>query len=388
MYQQIVLYANLSGFNQHNRKSLELHSLLEEFTRYKTVLNPDHREIENSLVIISGFNLAFRDLHISNRVFYLSRTGILNHKEISLLPRIDVLVANSQLEAANLAWQVRNYGFKTKIVYLPPYCKLIDNNSTIESTISYAHLDNKYRLALAGFNLVKATKVQPSAFANVHLTDSPAGWPYLILESMVAGIPPIIKITNPASEYITHGFNGYVVADVQDVVWAITDLKKRRKEISDNCKLFTKALFDPQRYAEFFIDDNKNRNLNIFGPIKIEHQNRRWIIREKTLRDDDTVYFPDTYDPSLQTIDLVEITEILEYFSVQLFSDVYVFGCEFPEWYGPAEMTKINALVTKLGDRAKRIHFCRDELISHHWAPAFKKLSLVSVDEGLKQISN
>jgi hypothetical protein len=386
MYQQIVLYANLSGYNSHNRKSLELFTLFKKSLPCKVILNPDYRIVKNSIVIVSGYSTAFKSFDSSNFVYYLSRTGSLDFREITLLPHIDAIIACSQLEASNLAWQTKYYGYKIITVSHPPYCKEVNvENNNID--IIYTHVDNKYRPVFVEYNLIKTNKVQ-SAFANIHLTDSPAGWPYLVLESMAAGIPSIVKVTNPVSEYIINGHNGYVISDMSDLVSSLTELKYRREEIATNCKAISRELFSPQRYSDRFINLSKNRDLNIFGPVKIEHQNRRWIIREKIVRDKDSVYFPDTYDNTIQAIDLAEITEILEFFSVQLFSDVYVFGCDLPDWYGPEEMIQASSLVAKLGNRASKIHFCRDELIPHQWSPIFKKLSLISVDEGLKQISD
>jgi hypothetical protein len=391
MPKQIAIFSNANATNHHDRKVLELMMVLRKHAPYPVTFNTDCRKLENSIVIISGHNSKFRAISKTNQVVFLARSGVLGFKEVLLLPRIDVIVAYTRTEAAQLSWQIRSYGYNTKVVVIPPYCESLGRSIGLSETISYSKLDKKYRRALTGINCVKVEKIKPGRhdiFAHVHLTDSKDGWAYLALEAMAAGIPPIINAHHPMSEYITHGFNGFLVKKLDDVVRALGDLKLRRQIISKNCHKTAKALLSPIRYIEDFSNLDECENLNTFGPIKIEHQDRKSIIREKTLRGRDQVYFPEVYDHSMQTIDLVEIIDILEYFSARLFADVYVFGCELPEWYGSADIIHVNSLVSKLGNRARRIHFCRDEAVPHQWAAAFQKLSLISVEEGLKQISN
>jgi hypothetical protein len=388
MPKQIAIFSNTNSSNHHNRKTLELMMLLRKHSPYPVTFNDDYRKLEDSIVIISGYNSKFRNIGKTNKVVFLARSGTLGFKEVLLLPRINVVVAHTRTEAAQLSWQIRHYGYNTKVVVIPPYCKFLNRSVAVnDTTISYSKLDGEYKRALVSMKCVKTEKVDPSVFAHVHLTESKE-WPYLVLEAMAVGVPSVINAHHPASEYITHGYNGYIVNDINDVVKAFGNLKFKRNPVSENCYKMAKEFFSPIKYVEAFSEIDKLENFNSFGPVKIEHQNRKWIVREKLIKGHDQVYFPETYDQSIQAIDLAEIIEILDFFSSQLFADVYVFGCELPEWYKSADIIHANSLVAKLGNRARRIHFCRDEEVPHQWAAAFQKLSLISVEEGLKQISN
>jgi len=129
-------------------------------------------------------------------------------------------------------------------------------------------------------------------------------------------------------------------------------------------------------------------NVNQFPTSPQETTKRKWLVRERSFTDKGVEYFPENYRKDLLLIDLNSVEEVIGYFLNQEFSDVYVFGCYLEETPDLQELVNLQRNIIKMGARARRIHFCRDEPIPMAWEKVFARLSVIPIVEGLKQISD
>jgi len=339
-------------------------------------LNPTYPK--DSIVVSSEFN---KSLDPSNQLVLLARGDKLTSKERMFLPNLKGIIAHTQSAAYKIAWQVKATGFATPIISLLPYVT-VPKNITPNKSIYY---DNLGPVPDVFFNKYKIQNINPNAKLRIDLSE-PEGFPYHILESMAMGVPPVVWDQPPYSDFIIHGHNGYLIQNTGELS-PILDAKDHSL-IAMNARNTINSIYNPIRYYNSLI--KRPNNLNILSKIKLEHEERKWIVRERIFKGNEIEFFPKDFNPLLQEISLNNVEEVLEHFSGQNFSDVYVFGCDFPTHLEPEDINRIRGLINQLGPYKLKLHFCIDYnliKLSDEWIRLCSKLSLISVQEGLKQVS-
>jgi hypothetical protein len=354
----------------------DLYRLLEE-SPYSLRTNPKLESVKNSTIILTKYFQKFHDFDASNRIVLICQQEQLNNDEILMMPLVDTVVARSGFEGTNIAWQLRCHGFTTRVISLPPPMKPLE--TTKNKSLYFTALDQRNRLAFTGYEL---QNTNPDAYAHVHLGEG--RWPDSIITSLASGIPVITNDRHPLSEFITHGLDGYLIRSPGDIVRALKDLKENHGWISFRARSRMSTLLDPARYLETLLNP-EGYTLNRF-PAKTDLNERTWIVRDRTLSGGSIKYFPKKYREDIEDISLDSLEEILEYFLTQHFSHVYVFGCELEEM-DIRTLIRIKGMIRSLGRRARNIHFCYDNPVTKDLTQIFRKLSVISVEEGLKQVS-
>ena len=379
MINNIAIYTS-NNANEHNRKTVELYEFLADLSPIPVALNPNIKTLQNAHVFVIDYRREFIDLDDSNKLIFLCR-GPLANKHWLLIPSVDVIVANTYYEGLCLSWQLQSKGFKKKVVHLLPWVAPIKLEG--DSIYSMA-LEPRYKNAFWGREL---QNTDPRAPVHVCLSESDRSWPYSIVEGMLGGAIPIVTDRPPYNELIIHGHNGFLVNTPEDIIDALQKIDDNRYWLEHNARDTIRYKLDPTRYLSTLINLESLPNIQL-KPAPVEYSKRRWLVRERTFKDGQLKYFPENYDAEMTLIDLNEIQEILSYFLTQRFSEVYIFGCEIPEELEKREMIQIMRMIKKIGPSSMKVHFCRDEPIPPIWEKVFARLSIISVEEGLKQVLN
>jgi hypothetical protein len=360
-----------------DQRTKDLYEFFKGHPYTRTILNPSNPE--NSVVVSSEFP---KQLDPSNQLTLLARGQTLTKKELRLLPRLNTIVAHTSSAGYQIAWQVKVAGFNTRVIHLLPYIP-VPQAIYHPKTIYY---DDLGPIPKQFFGVHKLQNQHPNARVRIDLGDVKK-WPYHIIESMRMGVPPIVWDKPPYSDFIIHGHNGYLIRTPGDIAQILSDLDNTHDWVSTNARNTMNAQYDPVRYYNALTKPERVANLNVLGKIKLEHDDRKWIVRERIFRGARIDYFPKEHHELFQTTDLNSVEEVLEFFSEQLFSEVYVFGCDFPPTLTPEETNRMRRLINGLGVYSRKLHFCVDTPMPDDWLPLFGKLSVISVQEGLKQVS-
>jgi hypothetical protein len=359
-----------------NNKDVELYGFLAKYSPYPVELNPKIKTVKDSQVFISEYNRNYLDFDDSNEITFLHRKPLLSNKEMLLLNSIDSIVTNTRYEGLMLAWQLQSRGYQKHIVSLMPWCtptKTTDGIYILEA-------EDRYKKAFFG----RKFSSDPNARVRVFLSEKDH-WPYSLVKGMADGAIPIVLDRPPLNEFIIHGYNGFLVRHPGDVVSALRKIDDGEMWLTHNAKSSIGALFDPTRYFETLT--NLKAVPGVTLPLApVEYKRRTWLVRERIFKKGQIEYFPDQNRPDLTLIDLNDAQEVLGYFLTQDFADVYVFGCDIPEHLEKRDELNILRLLKKMGSRSLRVHFCRDEPIPRVWEAIFSRLSVISVEEGMKQI--
>jgi len=371
MRNELVLIAH------KDQRTKDLHEFFKTNSYTKVKLNPS--KPKDSIIATSELP---KQLDPSNQYILLARGNKLAQKELMRLPNLKAIVAHTPSAGYQIAWQVKTAGFNTIIINLLPYVPMPDVVYH-PRTIYY---DDLGPIPKQFFSKYELQNQYPNARIRIDLSNT-SKWPYHILESMRIGVPPIVWDKPPYSDFIIHRHNGYLIRTPGDIAQILNSLDNTHTWVSTNARNTLYAQYDPVRYYNALTKIDKVANLNVLGKIKLEHEDRKWIIKERSFRGAEIEYFPKEHHELFQTADLNNVEEVLEFFSEQAFSEVYVFGCDFPPTLNPEETNRMRRLINGLGLYSRRLHFCIDDPIPKDWLPLFNRLSVISIQEGLKQVS-
>lgn len=373
MPNNIAIYSN-----SKNIEAIKLKEFLTKYSDYPVELNPKIKHLKNSTVYIFNFNRNLLNLNRSNKIILMHKGDRFAPQNFLLLPLIDSIIATTQCEALQISWQIKQRGFNTQVTYLLPWCKI---KNLTKSDIYCPVLNNQFKKALVG-KIVQ--NIDPNANIHIYLDQT---FPYCLLEGMRSGAAIIALDKPPFTEFIIHGHNGYLIRSPGDLTDVFSDIDKNYHWISHNAKMSMNAIFNPTRYLDSILNPEKLTNVNSLVKVLKKYSERTWLVRERILKNGRFTYYPTQYSKDLTVIDLNSVEEILGYFLTQEFEDVYVFGCELPEELEEGEEVILQRLIIRLGKRSLKIHFCRDNPVPEVWKRIFKRLSMISINEGLKQVS-
>jgi hypothetical protein len=317
--------------------------------------------------------------------------GELDEPILPLLPVADVVVAFSVFEAILVSRQLRKLGYQTPVAHLPPPIDIRRYTHNPIHTLRIGHQQNIDHKVIADL-LARAIELSAgdrgsiSAYLHVY---TPV-WPFDALEALCSGKPVITTKRPPLTEYITDGFNGFLARDRHDILNAVQELSspERRFVMGAQARGLASTLFDPARYVAGIMNVARDQfyNMNMVTIPDVDRANRKWLFRKQSLRQGKVVMVPEQYDASFGLSNLVQIHEILSFLLQQQFQCAYVFDFDLGD---PtiAEFNQVLSTAERLGRRGLNIHFCTDEPIPERWRDVFKNLSVISVVEGLKQVS-
>lgn len=111
----------------------------------------------------------------------------------------------------------------------------------------------------------------------------------------------------------------------------------------------------------------------------------RWLVQSQTLDGGRIKAFPDRHDPKIRSIMLPNAMAAFRHFSSRPFEEVFVFQSD---WDGltPSDYNEFRSITDALGKRALRIHVCTDVSLGQAAGDLGKRLSVISVAEGLRQV--
>lgn len=378
MINNIAVYTGPSA-SEHNRKIVELYQFLKEYSSIPTNLNPEPNKLQNSYVFTSNYRGDLLNLDDSNKLIYMCRGSQIQGKQWLLMPSVDLVITNTYYEGLHISWQLQSKGFNTRVIHLIPWS--IPKPLKGES-IYYHALESRYRNAFWGREL---QNTNPQAPIRVILTEKDKAWPYNVIEGMLSGAVMIVPDRPPYNEFIIDGYNGFLVRNPGDVVRALRKIDENQYWISYNAKNTIHAQLNHTKYLDTLLHSNEAPEVKL-KPIVVESNQRRWLVRERTFQDGALKFFPERHGPNFTVIDLTEIQEILGYFLTQSFAEVYIFGADIPEQVEKKDLIQLMRMLNRIGSRSMKIHFCRDEPIPQTWEKVFARLSIISVEEGLKQV--
>lgn len=398
MLEKIIVFSDLDLTNRFNRYNLQIYRLLNQRSQLPVYIygsnhqglhrvvgshrfiNEKISEIKNSLIILLGYSQTFVDLDQSNQVLYFLEKPF-NTKNRLILPRIDKILTYDYCTAYKIAAQVQANGFQTPVAKILPWFSPDNyqyNLGFLKSKVGYHEIEDYYTSAFN--NLTQVTDYRDLwAYAALSKTSSIKD----VIASMLSGVPVIAIDEPPFNELIHHGFNGCLVRDLDNIQTVLNFLEKHRFQIVSAANDFLIKIFEPSTYYSRFLQvvNGDFYNLNNF---KAKLNEQKWIVRGQILHSGSIEFYPQHFNSGFKIADLQDFMDIIEYFSRQLFTEVYIFGCEFNE-YEQQELKLIRRLINRLGDRAKKLFFCLDDVPSR-FDKFFDKLGLLSVSEGLKQV--
>lgn len=367
MLNKIVYYGEKTG----------IYRFLIRFSPYPVQLNPPIKSVKNSIVYITGFNKSLISLDNSNKIILLRNT--LNNKDFLILPIINTIISNSQFNATQISWKLRSKGFKTQVSYLTPWAE--NTPIKLEDNVYHPQMNDKMIKFLVGHTVQNSN---PNSKIVVTIDNDINE---LIIKSLLNGSIVIGPNHPPLNELIIHGHNGFLFNNFNDLTDIINELNKNYNWISHNARMSISSLLKSDRYLEHLLYPENFVNINQFEQY-VASSERKWLIRSRRFEEGKVHYFPSKYSKAFNVIDLNTIEEVLSYFVTQQFGEVYVFGIDLVDKLSRSDEAQLQRLIIRLGKRSLKMHFCRDKPIPKSWTRIFNKLSIVSIKEGLKQVSS
>ena len=395
---KVIIFTPISNEIALNR-NLQIYWLLKKHSNYEVSIynqnndakfdhfyrtyNQPIRSIKNTIILLFGYHKDLLSLHSSNRIIYFARSANLYPLEILLLPKINHIIAETNYEKYNLAWQAKYYSENIKVSKLIPWVnskkykfKPLYQGDTIycsDTKINESYFD-PYKIEYKNY--------YPENQARYYLTNNKL---YSAIQFMLEGKP---VISSPMLEdIIINGYTGYTVRTTYDLHFAINQLKNKNQlgKLANNSRDLIQTLLEPKEYVKSLTNILEDRIIepDLFRKQKIPKSEQKIIIREKILKRGKFEFFPKEFNKSLEEFQSNDINEILEELSERQFEQVYIFNPEFPN-YSQEEMSQTKKLLNSLGNRAYKIFVYNDDEIPSDWKFFFQKISCLPIKEGLK----
>jgi hypothetical protein len=215
-----------------------------------------------------------------------------------------------------------------------------------------------------------------------------------VIRLMAAGAVVVVPNQSPFTDVVTDRFNGLVYK--KDTITLDNDAlvemgsllpASEAQGIAARAMEFAKIYSDTDHYKALFDSVIDGHGLDHNEPwIRVETEGgARWIIPKETMVSGDYVVVPPSHDEAFRTLKVLSLVQLLDYFSRMRFKDAYVFDVLLEELDEHA-LGRVNRFLSILGERAKNIFFCLEE-VPEEWSGISQKLAFMPVSEALKQIS-
>lgn len=354
----------------------ELFKFFKQYAPFPTVLNPDPKSLQNTYVFTNLYRRDLTNLQNTNKLILLQKENKLANKIWLLLPSVDYIITDTYEQGLHISAQLISKGFNKRIINLYPW--------SIPKNLNDNHIfyDGEKKFE----NILQDRKIQrndPKAPIRILMTKNTDV--HEIVEGMLSGAVILAPDCHPYNNLIIDEYNGFLIRTPSDIIKAFKKIDKNKEWISYRAKTVMETKLNPTKYLNSLLYPEQLESIKL-EQIKVESKDRRWLVRERIFQNGKLKYYPEIYGPNFNVIDLTEIQEILSYFLTQQFSEVYIFGCDIPKELNKKDAAQLTKMLNKIGSRSMKIHFCRDESIPQSWQKIFSKLSVISIEEGSKQV--
>lgn len=357
-------------------------------------------EIEYSIIIALREIRAFTNIDRTNTLVYLATTDEIEDFMTFMIHRVDHVITPDYRTAFQMVSNLKQLGLETPVHRIQPWldASLVKRTEVEELKIlAYgpeAMIQSIYgeNITYWGYTDIDGWEMTDdpnfedySVYVHVGLENS-----LQIREAMMAGLIPIAINALPNTEFIIDRVNGFLVTTSDDLVSAISDLKDESTRNFFRMTALKTAIesMSQESWAGYFLKTVQSvgaENLNVDGQFKeMEPHLRRWLVPKTVLRGGKKMNIPRQYNQNrFKVVELNSLKEILQYFSLQKFRDVFIFGWEYDD---VSERDRILNLVRVIGRRGLNMHFCTDEEIPEEWQDVFRHMTVLPVQEGLKKV--
>lgn len=395
---QIILASSLKN-DPATEQHLELYQLLRDHSRCKVTLlenalitdivsragscyfTKSLNNITDSIIIACEYN-QLSGIDPSNKIIYLTAQSQLADPDLSVIGRCEYVGAQSDYAATIIGQQVVKYGLQTPVTRLRPWFRVDKYPFRGDGTVLIHTTNSDTALIRAvGSPTIEYNGELENAKVLFCLGPTPL---QLVYKAMLQGVLVVALDMRPYNEIIIDNYNGFLVDGVDRLAQVMRNLEATRFQIVGRARSMVVSGLNNQQYTSklFSLIEGRAENYNP-APIILKNE-RKWVVRGREFKNGKVNYYPHNINPQFSVTNVHDPIEILEYFSGQLFSEVYVFGCEFGE-YDATDMQRMRVLLGKLGERARRIRFCL-ETIPKGYEEFFRRLGVVPLSEGLKQV--
>ncbi len=364
---------------------------------------PDLKTLNDTIVIAFTYYPELLQVNSTNQIIFMSVNCSISKNDRKILAKADAIITNSSYSARCINPEIVNY--RIPVYRLPCFidaerykCKprpsrkpTIGRHSRSMSTKfskDYAHLHDIENLSFLGITeeeflkyvgapLVNATfkeytnnviEYLQSLDIYLYLLGSfKESWCRSVSEAMLSGLPIIVQNREPFTEYIFHGHNGFLIDNISEIKDII---KQDLSDVAIAGQRTMMSIMNPDRYIanlERIFDGNYPDQRSALPKLGT------WVFSEKKIA---------TRHKVIGDIDLLNA---LSFVSRLNFKDAYIFLDSLPV-LTPNDRMKLFANVKKLGNRGLKFHICTDIEIPEEVKPVFATLSIISKEEGLKQI--
>ncbi len=356
-------------------------------------------EIKNSIIIAFREINAFINIDRTNTVVYLATTGRLDSFMTYMIHRVDHVITPDYKTAFHMVSSLRQMGLSTPIHRITPWLEEGGRSELGTELKILANGPETLIRAIKGHNVTYIgesnldewkTTITPkldeyNVYIHMGVNDD-----FKVREAMMAGLVPIVQNAIPYTEFVLNGVNGFLCTTADELVAAVNALK------DNNTRSFYRvaamrtgcAVMSAEAWSNLFIRTVHGlgaENLNIDGILDvIEPSYRRWLVPKMILQGGRKVMVPRQFNENrFKVVELATVKEILTYFSMQKFMDVFIFGWE----YNPiSEKDTILNLVRAIGRRGLNMYWCTDDPIPKEWEDIFRTMTILPTQEGLKKV--
>lgn len=372
-------------------KSLEEHKL-----PYVAV-----NEVKHSVIIALREINAFINIDRSNTVVYLATTGRIESFMSYMIHRVDHVVTPDYKTAFQMVSSLRQMGLSTPVHRVPQW---LDDEQFTRNELG----DTLKILASGPESIIRSirncdvTYWGESNFSEWQTTTEPKLSDYnlyvhmdidnsdRVREAMISGLVPVTINSLPYTEFVIDGLNGFLCTTSDELASVVSDMKDNDKRAFHRVAAMKTgyANMSTEAWSDLFIRTVHGlgaENLNVDGMLDIiEPSYRRWIVPKTILQGGKKVMVPRQFNQNrFKVVELTSLKEILTYFSMQKFMDVFIFGWEYDD---VEDRDAILNLVRAIGRRGLNMYWCTDEKIPSEWSDIFKTMTILPIQEGLKKV--
>lgn len=356
-------------------------------------------EVEYSIIIALRQIQAFINIDRTNTVVYLATTDEIEDFMTFMIHRVDHVVTPDYRTAFQMVSNLRQLGLDIPVHRIQPWIDASEVRTEVEGVKILAYGPEAMIQSLHGHDITYwgdtdidgwKTTDNPnfedySVYVHVGLENS-----IQVREAMMAGLIPITVNALPFTEFIIDRLNGFLVTTSDDLIRAVVSLQDEDTRQFFRMTALKSGIesMSQESWAEQFLKTVQSvgvENLNAGGLFReMEPHLRRWLVPKVILRGGRKVNVPRTYNRTrFKVVELDTLKQVLQYFSLQKFRDVFIFGWEYDDL---SERDQVMNLIRVLGRRGLNMHFCTDDEIPEEWQDAFKHLTVLPLQEGLKKV--
>ncbi len=391
----------LSSLEEHDVKFLRMGDQIPalEAGKYPGVAIND---VKHSIIIAFREIKAYALIDSTNTLIYLATDGVIESFMAFMIHRVDRVITTNFKAAYRLCAALQQLGLQTPVHRLEPWLDPTDYkvNAPTEKLRVVLRGDHTPLMALPDITLIGKNNV-----AGWQTVESVPDWSQYdvyvchdiadeigVRQAMMCGVIPVVANRLPFSEFVINGLNGYTVNTADEslaILEKLQDIDER-----STCRMMTiksaYAQMENAVWARLLVRTATGTGVenlheaNMFNTVTPTY--RRWIVPKTVLEGGKPIQVPRNYNKTrFKLIELATLEEILLYFSAQRFMDVFIFAWDYGE-YNAENYNRVMNLVRAIGRRGLNMYWCTDTPVPKEWSEAFKGMTILPVEEGLKKV--